>query len=145
MKTTIIFACNTFQILKHSLFPQRCMSEMYCNLMYVFFPVQRVTPWNVEKLRQAIINGPDVHPGATHYSDKVSTMKLPPTKKARIAIARKLLSSRGVNTELGKTCDVNFECKTVYRHMQDGDVVLVNRQVWTRTFDFIDIAYLDCF
>lgn len=114
-------------------------------LCMFFFPVQRVTPWNVKKLRQAIINGPDVHPGATHYSDRVSTMKLPPTKKARIAIARKLLSSRGVNTELGKTCDVNFECKTVYRHMQDGDVVLVNRQVWTYTVDFIDTAYLNCF
>ncbi|CAF2048280.1 DNA-directed RNA polymerase I subunit 1 [Brassica napus] len=98
-----------------------------CFALKLSYP-ERVTPWNVEKLRQAIINGPDVHPGATHYSDKVSTMKLPPTKKARIAIARKLLSSRGVNTELGKTCDVNFECKTVYRHMQDGDVVLVNRQ-----------------
>ncbi|KAJ0246730.1 DNA-directed RNA polymerase I subunit 1 [Hirschfeldia incana] len=98
-----------------------------CFALKLSYP-ERVTPWNVEKLRQAIINGPDVHPGATHYSDKVSTMKLPESKKARIAIARKLLSSRGVTTELGKTCDVNFECKTVYRHMQDGDVVLVNRQ-----------------
>ncbi|KAL0652853.1 hypothetical protein Bca4012_095544 [Brassica carinata] len=106
-----------------------------CFALKLSYP-ERVTPWNVKKLRQAIINGPDVHPGATHYSDRVSTMKLPPTKKARIAIARKLLSSRGVNTELGKTCDVNFECKTVYRHMQDGDVVLVNRQVCTYNADF---------
>ncbi|KAG2258321.1 hypothetical protein Bca52824_077615 [Brassica carinata] len=98
-----------------------------CFALKLTYP-ERVTPWNVEKLRQAIINGPDIHPGATHYSDKVSTMRLPPNKKARIAIARKLLSSRGVTTELGKTCDVNFEGKTVYRHMQDGDVVLVNRQ-----------------
>uniref|UniRef100_A0A1J3HYB5 DNA-directed RNA polymerase subunit n=1 Tax=Noccaea caerulescens TaxID=107243 RepID=A0A1J3HYB5_NOCCA len=89
---------------------------------------ERVTPWNVEKLRQAIINGPDIHPGATHYSDKVCTLKLPPSKKARIAIARKLFSSRGATTEIGKTCDINFEGKVVYRHMQDGDVVLVNRQ-----------------
>lgn len=100
-------------------------------LMDVNVLLQRVTPWNVEKLREAIINGPDIHPGATHYSDKVSTMKLPSTRKSRIAIARKLLSSRGATTELGKTCDVNFEGKVVYRHMQDGDVVLLNRQVWT--------------
>ncbi|XP_024012805.1 DNA-directed RNA polymerase I subunit 1 [Eutrema salsugineum] len=98
-----------------------------CFALKLTYP-ERVTPWNVEKLREAIINGPDIHPGATHYSDKVSTMKLPPTRKARIAIARKLFSSRGVTTELGKTCDVNFEGKVVYRHMQDGDVVLVNRQ-----------------
>lgn len=90
-----------------------------------------MTPWNVEKLREAIINGPDIHPGATHYSDKSSTMKLPSTEKARRAIARKLLSSRGATTELGKTCDINFEGKTVHRHMRDGDIVLVNRQVWT--------------
>lgn len=95
-----------------------------------------MTPWNVEKLREAIINGPDIHPGATHYSDKLSTVKLPSTEKARRAIARKLLSSRGATTELGKTCDINFEGKTVHRHMRDGDVVLVNRQVWTHIILF---------
>ncbi|CAH8362128.1 unnamed protein product [Eruca vesicaria subsp. sativa] len=98
-----------------------------CFALKLTYP-ERVTPWNVEKLRQAIINGPDIHPGATHYSDKYATTKLPPNKKARITIARKLLSTRGITTELGKTCDANFEGKTVYRHMQDGDVVLVNRQ-----------------
>ncbi|CAH2063804.1 unnamed protein product [Thlaspi arvense] len=98
-----------------------------CFALKLTYP-EKVTPWNVEKLRKAIINGPDIHPGATHYSDKVSTIKLPSTRKARIAIARKLLSSRGVTTELGKTCDINFEGKVVYRHMEDGDAVLVNRQ-----------------
>jgi len=29
-----------------------------------------VTPWNVKMLRQRIINGPDVHPGATHIEDE---------------------------------------------------------------------------
>ncbi|CAH8386687.1 unnamed protein product [Eruca vesicaria subsp. sativa] len=98
-----------------------------CFALNLTYP-ERVTPWNVEKLREAIINGPDIYPGATLYSDKESTRKLPECRKARIAIARKLPSSRGVTTKLGKTCDVNSECKTVYRHMQDGDVVLVNRQ-----------------
>ncbi|KFK35011.1 hypothetical protein AALP_AA5G222600 [Arabis alpina] len=98
-----------------------------CFALKLTYP-ERVTPWNAEKLREAIINGPDIHPGATHYSDKVSKMKLPSTRKERIAIARKLLSARGATTELGKTCDINFEGKVVYRHMQDGDVVLVNRQ-----------------
>ncbi|KAL0805670.1 hypothetical protein Bca101_098161 [Brassica carinata] len=97
-----------------------------CFALKLTYP-ERVTPWNVEKLRKAIINGPDIHPGATQYSDKVSTVKLPSSRKARIAIANKLFSSRGVTTQLGKTCDIEFECKIVYRHMQDGDVVLVNR------------------
>ena len=115
----------------------RCTICPTCSVtLCLFFLVQRVTPWNVEKLRKAIINGPDIHPGATQYSDKVSTMKLPSSRKARIAIANKLFSSRGVTTKLGKTCDIDFECKIVYRHMKDGDVVLVNRQVWEHTVLF---------
>ncbi|KAL2501697.1 nuclear RNA polymerase A1 [Forsythia ovata] len=89
---------------------------------------ERVTPWNSVKLRNAIINGPDIHPGATTYVDKVSTVKLPSNKKMRIAISRKLPSSRGVVTQSGKKNEYEFEGKIVYRHLQDGDIVLVNRQ-----------------
>ncbi|CAI9761147.1 unnamed protein product [Fraxinus pennsylvanica] len=89
---------------------------------------ERVTPWNSVKLRNAIINGPDIHPGATTYVDKVSTVKLPLNKKMRIAISRKLPSSRGVVTQSGKKNEYEFEGKIVYRHLQDGDIVLVNRQ-----------------
>ncbi|CDP10074.1 unnamed protein product [Coffea canephora] len=89
---------------------------------------ERVTPWNVGKLRGAIVNGPEIHPGALSYTDKVSTVKLPSSKKMRIAISRKLPSSRGVVTQLGKNSEHEFEGKVVYRHLQDGDVVLVNRQ-----------------
>uniref|UniRef100_A0A5B7B2D8 DNA-directed RNA polymerase subunit n=1 Tax=Davidia involucrata TaxID=16924 RepID=A0A5B7B2D8_DAVIN len=89
---------------------------------------ERVTPWNVVKLRNAIINGSEIHPGATHYVDKLSTVKLPPSKKMRISISRKLPSSRGVVTQSGKSCDYEVEGKIVYRHLQDGDIVLVNRQ-----------------
>ncbi|CAA2954806.1 DNA-directed RNA polymerase I subunit 1 [Olea europaea subsp. europaea] len=89
---------------------------------------ERVTPWNSVKLRNAIINGPDTHPGATTYVDKVSTVKLPSNKKMRTAISRKLPSSRGVVTQSGKNNEHEFEGKIVYRHLQDGDIVLVNRQ-----------------
>ncbi|KAK2982387.1 hypothetical protein RJ640_026230 [Escallonia rubra] len=89
---------------------------------------ERVTPWNVAKLRDAIINGSDSHPGATHYADKVSTKKLPPSKKKRVSISRKLPSSRGVATQAANINDYDFEGKIVYRHLQDGDIVLVNRQ-----------------
>ncbi|KAK3014927.1 hypothetical protein RJ639_009943 [Escallonia herrerae] len=89
---------------------------------------ERVTPWNAVKLRDAIVNGSDSHPGATHYADKVSTKKLPPSKKKRVSISRKLPSSRGVATQAANINDYDFEGKIVYRHLQDGDIVLVNRQ-----------------
>ncbi|KAK5842828.1 DNA-directed RNA polymerase I subunit 1 [Gossypium arboreum] len=89
---------------------------------------ERVTPWNVVKVREAIINGSEIHPGATHYVDKLSTQRLPPNRKARISISRKLPSSRGAITQPGKNFDYQFEGKIVLRHLQDGDVVLVNRQ-----------------
>ncbi|XP_047337717.1 DNA-directed RNA polymerase I subunit 1-like isoform X2 [Impatiens glandulifera] len=89
---------------------------------------ERLTPWNATNLRNAIINGPEIHPGATHYVDKMSTVKLPVNKKARVAISRKLPSSRGVVSLFSKSSEGDSEGKTVYRHLRDGDIVLVNRQ-----------------
>ncbi|XP_048138660.1 DNA-directed RNA polymerase I subunit 1 isoform X2 [Rhodamnia argentea] len=89
---------------------------------------ERVTPWNTFSLRKAIINGTEIHPGATHYIDKLSTLKLPPARKGRISISRRLPSSRGVVTQTGKSSDNEFEGKIIYRHLRDGDIVLVNRQ-----------------
>ncbi|KAJ0696338.1 putative DNA-directed RNA polymerase [Helianthus annuus] len=89
---------------------------------------ERVTPWNAGKLKDAIINGSNIHPGATHYADKVSTVRLPQSKKMRISISRKLPSSRGTGIQTKKSSDYEFEGKVVYRHLQDGDIVLVNRQ-----------------
>ncbi|KAL0303547.1 UNVERIFIED_CONTAM: DNA-directed RNA polymerase I subunit [Sesamum radiatum] len=89
---------------------------------------ERVTPWNAGKLRDAVINGPEIHPGATTYVDSVSTVKLPSSKKMRVAISRKFPSSRGLVSQSGKINELEFEGKFVYRHLQDGDIVLVNRQ-----------------
>ncbi|KAE9606955.1 putative DNA-directed RNA polymerase [Lupinus albus] len=89
---------------------------------------ERVTPWNVAMLRDAILNGPESHPGATHYADKVSIVKLPPKGKMLSLTSRKLPSSRGVILQHGKISDQEFEGKVVYRHLKDGDIVLVNRQ-----------------
>ncbi|XAR69446.1 DNA-directed RNA polymerase [Bertholletia excelsa] len=89
---------------------------------------ERVTPWNVLNLRDAVVNGLETHPGATHYIDKVSTVRLPQSRKMRISISRKLPSSRGVVAQYGKSSDYEFEGKIVYRHLRDGDIVLVNRQ-----------------
>ncbi|KAK1412905.1 hypothetical protein QVD17_34501 [Tagetes erecta] len=89
---------------------------------------ERVTPWNVGKLRDAIINGSDIHPGATVYADKVTTVRIPRNKKQRISLSRKLPSSRGIGIQSKKSSGYEFEGKVVYRHLQDGDIVLVNRQ-----------------
>uniref|UniRef100_A0A7N0T457 DNA-directed RNA polymerase subunit n=1 Tax=Kalanchoe fedtschenkoi TaxID=63787 RepID=A0A7N0T457_KALFE len=86
---------------------------------------ERVTPWNAEKLRKAIINGPAVHPGATHYvENSVPESLLKFNQKQLRARANRLPSSRGASSN----SDYNYEGKYVYRHLQNGDIVLVNRQ-----------------
>ncbi|KAK8921570.1 DNA-directed RNA polymerase II subunit RPB1 [Platanthera zijinensis] len=87
---------------------------------------ERVTPWNVSKLRQAVMNGPD-YPGATHYRDRDKFYSLKAGKDMRTAISRKLPTSRAA-TKIGMDPETKFEGKFVYRHLQDGDIVLVNRQ-----------------
>uniref|UniRef100_A0A1D1Z0S6 DNA-directed RNA polymerase subunit n=1 Tax=Anthurium amnicola TaxID=1678845 RepID=A0A1D1Z0S6_9ARAE len=89
---------------------------------------ERVTPWNVDKLRRTIINGTEIHPGATHYKDKDHTYKLQSGRVSRVSISRKLPTSRSVPTHSGKSPESEFEGKIVYRHLRDGDIVLVNRQ-----------------
>ncbi|KAL0453073.1 UNVERIFIED_CONTAM: DNA-directed RNA polymerase I subunit [Sesamum latifolium] len=37
---------------------------------------ERVTPWNAGKLRGAVINGPEIHPGSTTYVDSVSNCEI---------------------------------------------------------------------
>ncbi|KAG0475189.1 hypothetical protein HPP92_014875 [Vanilla planifolia] len=66
---------------------------------------ERVTPWNVHKLRQAVLNGAFFHPGATHYKDRDNKYSLQDPKKhmlttargMRDAISRKLCSSRAIS------------------------------------------------
>ncbi|WCJ33919.1 DNA-directed RNA polymerase I subunit 1 [Euphorbia peplus] len=98
-----------------------------CFAVKLTYP-ERVTPWNVTKLRNAVVNGSECHPGATHYVDRLSINKLPASRKARISISRKLPSSKGGVIQSGKSLDCEYEGKIVYRHLQDGDIVLVNRQ-----------------
>ncbi|KAK8914437.1 DNA-directed RNA polymerase II subunit RPB1 [Platanthera zijinensis] len=87
---------------------------------------ERVTPWNVSKLRQAVMNGAD-YPGATHYRDRDKFYSLKAGKDMRTAISRKLPTSRAA-TKIGMDPETKYEGKFVYRHLQDGDIVLVNRQ-----------------
>lgn len=93
---------------------------------------EKVTHWNVEKLRQAVRNGPNVYPGATHFEDEQGIVHLSSVLQyQRNSIAKKLLSTPGAASSGGSGQNIDsakIEGKTVYRHLQDGDILLVNRQ-----------------
>ena len=84
-----------------------------------------VTPHNVHELRQLILNGPDVHPGANFVELEDGTIRrlLPNNLSQRTAVAKLLLTreKQHGNTTLMST-------KRVYRHLRSGDYVLANRQ-----------------
>ncbi|KAF7381991.1 hypothetical protein HZH66_013423 [Vespula vulgaris] len=83
-----------------------------------------VTPWNLLELRQLVLNGPNVHPGAVIIENEDgSVQRLSPfdvTK--REAIAKRLLPSSD------KANRFFNGIKIVHRHLQNGDMLLVNRQ-----------------
>lgn len=55
---------------------------------------QPVTPWNVKELRQAVLNGPNVHPGASMVinEDGSRTVLSSTNLTQREAIAKQLLT-----------------------------------------------------
>lgn len=78
-----------------------------------------VNQFNVRRLRQAVLNGPEVWPGANYVVDEKGN-KVDLSKKGqqfRTALAKQLQrhDSRGLNWKVG-------------RHLNNGDFVLVNRQ-----------------
>jgi DNA-directed RNA polymerase I subunit RPA1 len=84
-----------------------------------------VTPHNVHELRQLILNGPDIHPGANFVELEDGTIRrlLPNNLSQRTAVAKLLLTreKQHSNATLMST-------KRVYRHLRNGDYVLINRQ-----------------
>nr|XP_023655802.1 DNA-directed RNA polymerase I subunit RPA1 [Paramormyrops kingsleyae] len=83
---------------------------------------QPVTPWNVKELRQAVMNGPNVHPGASTVinEDGTRTMLSATHRTQREAIAKQLLTpAPGPH---------RMPMKIVNRHIKNGDVLLLNRQ-----------------
>eukprot|EP00250_Pteridium_aquilinum_P003381 c13694_g1_i1 orf=235-4305(+) len=95
---------------------------------------EKVTHWNVDKLREAVSNGALVYPGATHVEDElgvvVSLNNVPQSQ--RLALSKTLLSTPSSTTGStgggGNPDSVKVTGKVVYRHLRDGDVLLVNRQ-----------------
>lgn len=94
------------------------------------FP-EPVTPWNVDKLRRAVINGPNTYPGASHVEHddgKVTSLEFLSLER-RTALANTLLTPDG-QTKLthGNTPLPTYLNKKVHRHLEDDDILLVNRQ-----------------
>ncbi|XP_076665457.1 RNA polymerase I subunit RpI1 [Andrena cerasifolii] len=83
-----------------------------------------VTPWNVVQLRQLVLNGPNVHPGAVMVQNEDGSMQrisaADPLK--REALAKRLLTTSDKANKFFKGI------KIIHRHLQNGDVLLLNRQ-----------------
>lgn len=106
--------------------------DMYINTNEIGIPMvfatkltypQPVTPWNVQELRQAVINGPNVHPGASMVinEDGSRTALSAVDATQREAVAKQLLTPcTGAPKPQG--------AKVVCRHVKNGDILLLNRQ-----------------
>ncbi|KAJ6256274.1 DNA-directed RNA polymerase I subunit rpa1 [Drechslerella dactyloides] len=80
-----------------------------------------VTPHNVDVMRQAVINGPNVWPGATHIENENGRLqRLPMAAESRKALANQLLTP--------SEATLKSYNKKVYRHLRNGDMVIMNRQ-----------------
>jgi DNA-directed RNA polymerase I subunit RPA1 len=77
------------------------------------FP-ESVAQVNVDRLMKAVINGHKVHPGANIVEDEVSGNRFH-------------LETMGYEQRRGLAYQLTVGRKTVYRHMTNGDVLLVNR------------------
>ena len=72
---------------------------------------ERVTPWNIEFLRELVRNGPSKYPGANYI-----------IRPDGVKIRLEFVPNR---EEYANSLDVGY---VVERHLMDGDVVLFNRQ-----------------
>ena len=72
---------------------------------------QRVTAWNIDMLKQLILNGPNNYPGALY-------VVRPDGRRIRLEFVGEL-------KEVAESLQVGF---TVERHLRDGDIVIFNRQ-----------------
>jgi len=83
-----------------------------------------ITPWNVVELRRLVLNGPNVHPGAVMVENEDGSIQAINSDDStqREAIAKRLL------TMSDRTNESFIGVKIVHRHLQNGDILLINRQ-----------------
>lgn len=124
--------------------------ESFAKLLTIPEPV---TPVNLKQMQSAVLNGPDVYPGAVAVEDWISggshrVVKFRTSKdKSRLVAQAGLLMQNRIPKGAGKqaslqdsqidsesmgVADVNDAASTipkrVHRHLKTGDVVLFNRQ-----------------
>lgn len=89
-----------------------------------------VTHFNVNEMRQAVINGADKWPGASgvqHEDGTVTLLQTMPPEQ-RVALANQLLTPGAATTSANAPEDAPYLNKKVYRHLKNGDMLLLNRQ-----------------
>ncbi|KAH6595364.1 hypothetical protein BASA50_005882 [Batrachochytrium salamandrivorans] len=89
-----------------------------------------VTHHNVKEMRKCVINGPLIWPGATHVENEDGTLvSLGVFDDAgRTAIANQLLTPSMHHGEVNQSHRFIHTNKKVYRHLRNGDFLLLNRQ-----------------
>ena len=94
-----------------------------------------VTPNNVEWLRKLVMNGPDVHPGAMYVESGGSKTPISAISQTqREALAKTLLTPASSRDNDGFSqfnqggVDPTNSIKYVWRHLINGDAMLLNRQ-----------------
>ncbi|KAK4705314.1 DNA-directed RNA polymerase I subunit RPA1, partial [Phenoliferia sp. Uapishka_3] len=101
------------------------------------FP-EPVTAHNIQRMRKLVINGPNTHPGASFIQMEDGNLMSLDKKslEERTALANKLLAPESrpptfrldrpdVGLPATRTPQIN---RKVYRHLDDGDIVILNRQ-----------------
>lgn len=84
---------------------------------------QPVNTTNFWEMKQLVLNGPDVYPGASfvEYGNGNILRLKGKDYESRLAIAKQLLTPES-------SVDSNLDIKIVHRHLKNGDVLLFNRQ-----------------
>lgn len=86
------------------------------------FP-EPVTRFNVEGLKQAVMNGPDTYPGASHVEMEDGSLV---SLEVLNVDARRSLAEQLLTPSIKREFSANN--KKVFRHICDGDSVIMNRQ-----------------
>lgn len=94
------------------------------------FP-EPVTIYNIKRLSKAVTNGPNVWPGATHiqHEDGSLTNLSMISQKSRNSIGQQLLNEEHNKSSFTQyKMNTQFLNKKVFRHLDNGDTLLLNRQ-----------------
>ncbi|KAF4791332.1 RNA polymerase I subunit A [Turdus rufiventris] len=103
---------------------------------------QPVTPWNVKELRQAVINGPKVHPGASMVinEDGSRTVLSATSLTQREAIAKQLLTPSSGAPQTGLKIDGKPLPGLIQDHMVSGVSMTLRGCFFTRE-QYMELVY----